>query len=305
MRAKGSPHKFNSKLVALVVAMTLTAAACSEDKASNPPVPDYPHGADQLVFALRPTGSGEYNNRSYWLYGNRRVFVIDGAIGPTGKFPVGPPESPPFKITPNRIRTTIISQNLMNTIVTSLQEAGLFNNRTPDLGTVRGRGRGYHNVLVHGGGVSHELTYADTVWEEGPKLTERQNEIRGRINDIMQRIYSAVVKNPSNYDPDRVALIVKRGGRMLTPDTGVVQDWPLQGFDQTMSWEGTEHNGGKCMIVSTEQAGKISDTLRTTDKPVAWQWQGDLYRVWPHPLLPDEKDCSSLHTYFILPPEAG
>lgn len=290
--------------VMIAVATAVAAAACSDGEASAPPVPEYPHGTDQLVFALRPTGiGGDYHERSYWLYGDRRVFVIEDTLGPVmggSDYYAGPP----FEIPPDRIRTAVIEPGLMELILADLKEGGLLEQQPPNLGIPRGNG-GYYNVLVRAGGVRHEFTYLDTQWQDGPNLTSDQNDRRSQIKAIMTAIYFEVNEQSSNYNPDRVALIVRKAEEKITPDNSVVQDWPLQSLDQTKPWAGTENNGGKCMIVSAEQAKTVTDAFRNNDKPVAWRWQDDLYRVWPHPLLPDEKDCGSLHTYFILPPETS
>lgn len=288
-------------VVALVILGICTG--CSPDAAAGSAPPEHPTGAEDLVLAVRPRGKGgQYDRHSYWLYGNRRLIVVEYGPRPSAE-PRGY-TGEPFQIETSRILTTRVSQARMGTLLRKVEAAGLLGARPPEFGKPL-QFEGYYNVVVHAGGVDREVTYIDSRDEDDPRLTRAQEERRQIIGAMTELMFDAVNDGEgSRYSSDRVALLVKRAEEKLTADNSRVVKWPLRDLDRAVTWPGSDDRGDRCLMASAEQADVVIDTLTATSaEAVAWLWNGELYRVWPHPLLPHETSCQTLHPYFSFIPD--
>src|SRR5699024_5324357 len=292
------------QVIGVLAALTLSTG-CAESSSDQSVSPQHPNEADQLVFALRPDGQGDrYDSHSYWIYGNRRIFMIEWRAPPSWKHfsPSGGNTTPNV----NTIRTKIVSQKMMERLLGLIESSGVLNEKAPNFGKPASPD-GYNNIIVHAGGVSHDITYQESAAESDMALSVKQNEIRNDMQSLTELMYDAMKNNDSTeYDPGQVALLVRKAEKQVTEQNGRVKDWPLQDLERAVRWEGSEERGDRCLVVESEQAKPIIDALDGTEgQPVAWRWDGDFYQVWPHPMLPDEKNCSTLHTYFGFPPDGA
>lgn len=279
------------------------AAGCSPGTSTADPPPKHPTGADDLVFALRPRGKGgQFDEHSYWLYGDRRLVVVE--YGPR---PFAEPRyytGEPFQIDVDRIVTTRISPDLMETLLRKIEAAGLLGKKPPTFGEPL-QFEGYHNVIVHAGGIDREVTYTDASDKDDPWLTREQEERRNIIFRMSVLMYHAVQDGAgTDYTSDRVALLVKKAEDKLTAENGRVVDWPLQDLDRAVTWPGSDDRGDRCLMATEDEASVVISTLYgTPEQAVAWRWNGDLYRVWPHLLLPHENGCQTAQPYFSFRPD--
>lgn len=277
----------------IVLVMSIVMISCSNDTSVRPVEPlSYTAVANQLVFSITPRGlkspgkSRSFVTHSVWLYGDKRVIAVRRE-NKAGKA---------------NLSQRYISDEAMTKILRMAAAIDLAEKDRPKFGKPADpfpRDGNSRRNLVHlqAGNVSRSWDITESVHpgiDEG--LTEREKTRRAVLGKITGRLLPQDSDTVNPYAPDKSVLIAEEVGQASSQ--APERSWPTTPIDQSAkSWEGTKHNGTRCIPVS-EATAQVKAALRedTTQTPV-WRSNGKLYNVRVHPLLPDATDCASAHAY--------
>lgn len=261
------------------VLLMVVASACSGDEEPEPIA--YPREADTLVVSYR--GSDRVSgDRSYWVYGDRRVILVwipQDEVGPA-------PEGVPVEAV-----STVVREERMQYYLRGMERVGVLDERSADFGVPEDPW-GPLTLYVNTGDVKRQVTY-ERARDHDPGLNEEQRGDRTFVELHLSGELGSPEDEP--YEPASTALLVKSVSGENGRD---VREWPLEGLDHAEPWDGNEVVGNRCLIVPSEEAEKITTAMEESEDGVVWRSGGELYQVRPHPLLPHEKDCATVQPYF-------
>jgi hypothetical protein len=257
----------------------------------------YPTGADELVLRIDRTGglvppfSGLTELPLFALYG-------DGSVVTQGpQILIYPPPALP------NLLLTVLTEDGIQAILHEAAVAGLlagdqqYESPTIADGTTT-------IFTVHAAGRSSRVTvYALTEAEvDDPRLSASEREARRRLRTFLDKalIFSswlpptAIAVPEQLYRIERLQLLVVPADQ--AEDTTDIQpselEWPLSTPLATFgSPYAVLQVQGRCGVVEREELVTVLDALAQANTLTRWRSGGELYLVFPRPLLPDESGC--------------
>jgi len=248
---------------------------------------EHPHRADEIIVRIELIGGfvtlATLLTRvpSFSLFGDG--FVV--TEGP--QIAIFPPPALP------NLRAARVSEEGIQAILRHARDAGLFTNRTfpnPNVAdvpttvfTVMANGESYR-VAAEGLGVGD-------VDEDRQKLLDFQQA----LSDLEGLLGSELIESDLEFQIERLQIVVQRPSPQeeppeIEPD---VEPWPL---DQPLAEFGDEFSGAgltdaRCGVVEGDEVEVVVAALRAANQATLWESQGEQFRVFPRPLLPDEQGC--------------
>lgn len=259
----------------------------SEDSDEYPASIEHPQRADELVVRIELVGGfvtlATLLTRvpSFSLFGDG--FVV--TEGP--QIAIFPPPALP------NLRAARVIEEGTQTILRNARDAGLFTNRTfpnPNVAdvpttvfTVMANGESYR-VAAEGLGVGD-------VDEDRQKLLDFQQA----LGDLEGLLGPDLIESDLDFQIERVQIVAQRSRPQEEPPEGEpdVEPWPL---DEALAEFGDEFSGAgltdaRCGVVEGDEVEVVVAALRAANQATLWESQGEQFRVFPRPLLPDEQGC--------------
>lgn len=264
------------KTIMLLTVVALVLAACGDDGATVPSVPDDP---DEVILTVTSEG-GFMPVEANLERMPRYVVTADGTlyyVGPTTLEYPGP-------MLPN-VQVTTMDQATLDEVLSLVADLGLpelEEEVVDDSGSERIADASTEFITYFDETGEHRMGfYALGVSEEGS--TERL-----LANEIVEFLDQAAASGESEpYRGDR--LQVAAGPPVeAEPGMGSVKEWPLSvSFDEMDEWA----MDWRCIEVSGEEASELFDVFSDANQATTWDTGEQELGIRARPLLPGENAC--------------
>jgi hypothetical protein len=309
-------------VVAILALLLTTGAACGEadatpgigDRPAGTPIADatpaatqqpspdpggtimYPDGADDLVLLIQVTGGlvppHALVTELPWVavYGDGRVITQ----GPVIAIYPGP-------ALPN-LQVTQLTPAGMQTLLRAARDAGLMkgdaeytSSNVADAQTTI--------FTVNAEGQTHQVSVYALEFDEIPTSTSVEElEARQRLRDFRQHAADIhglipaeeIAGDDQPYDIERLQLVIQPADEAAAPSDPSIDPgemtWPLE----TPAAEFGEPyllQRSRCGVVEGSELAPMLIAMRMANQLTRWESDGELYLVYPRPLLPHEQGC--------------
>jgi hypothetical protein len=298
-----SPLRPAAALAAALAILVLLPAVAGAGQPATPPGEPiaHPTGADEVILRIDELPGFvpvEYVLKampSFTLYGDGRAIVQ----GPITLIYPGP-------ALPN-LRQLTLTEEGIQAVLAEARAAGVLggdrelrNDMVTDLSTTRfiaNAGGRTSTVAVYGLGVAEENLPAE---EQAARRTLL--EFQGRLLDLAGWLPAgAIAEGDTAYEIERVQVVslpAAPGAATPAPDQDVARgifDWPLAESLATAGEPATALRfpleGARCFVVEGAEAEQVVTALEGANELALWRSGGELFEVYPRPLLPDESGC--------------
>ena len=248
----------------------------------------HPTGAADVVIRFS-TGGGfvpiEFNYTmvpEFTLYG-------DGRIIETGPVTM----QYPGMALPN-LQTTIVSEDVIQTMLAAAKEAGLLQNGV-DYGQPGVADVGTTTVTVNAGGATYTSQIYALGFETGGNLTMQQQQARAAISSLQGKLIDPSTltgEQPAweSYDFTAIRVYSRVFDATTTGSTEIQPGhlpWPLADL-ATSGAEVANGQGLRMVVVAGDDLTTIKPLLQKATEITLWDSGEAKYNVWLRPLLPDE-----------------
>ena len=249
----------------------------------------HPTGAADVVIRFS-TGGGfvpiEYNYTmvpEFTLFGDGRI-IVTGPV--TMQYP--------GNALPN-LQTTVVSEEVVQTMLAAAKEAGLLQNGV-DYGQPGVADVGTTTITVNAGGTTYTSQIYALGFEEGGNLTMQLQQARAAISALQGKLNdpSALTGEQSTWESYNFTAIRVYGRAVDTTASTDPTDiqpghlpWPLSDL-ATSAVEVANSQGLGMVVVSGDDLGTLKPLLEKATQITLWASGKAQYNLWLRPLLPDE-----------------
>ena len=248
----------------------------------------HPTGPADVVIRFS-TGGGfvplEFNYTmvpEFTLYG-------DGRIIETGPVTM----QYPGKALPN-LQTTVVSEEVIQTMLAAAKEAGLLQNGF-DYGQPGVADVGTTTVTVNAGGTTYNSQIYALGFEDGGNLTMQQQQARAAVNSLQGKLIDPSTltgEQPvwESYDFTAIRVYSRVVDTTTTGSTDIQPGhlpWPLADLAKSGA-EVANGQGLRMVVVSGDDLAMLKPLLEKATEITLWDSGDAKYNVWLRPLLPDE-----------------
>ena len=228
----------------------------------------------------------EYNYTmvpSFTLYGDGRI-IVPGPV--TMQYPGA--------ALPN-LQTTVVSEDVIQSMLAAAKEAGLFQNGV-DYGHPGVTDVGTTTITVTAGGVTYTSQIYALGFEDGGNMTMQQQQARAAISTLQTKLSDPSTltgEQPVWESYDFTALRVFSRALPAATDTTSTDiqpnhlPWPLADL-ATSGEEVANAQGLRKVVVSGDDLETLKPLLEQATEITLWGSGSLQYNLWLRPLLPDE-----------------
>jgi hypothetical protein len=277
--------------IRLTSTLIVAALACTSSAAAAAPIA-HPTSASAVVIRATTDGGfvapGTILGRlpTFTLFGDGTVIVP----GPVPQIFPGPAVSPLLR--------THLSESRVQALLRRAKAAGLLAPGTidyGDMGTIGVADAPTTTLRMHAAGrtIVREA-YALGITRGGGRMPPAQAEARRRLASFIAGLPKGLAGE--RYVPRTLAVYVSPYAGQAAPGTNTIQ-WPLPIDLATAGRPPSSGSAYRCITVPGNQAPTLLAALRRANEQTRWVTAGSGppgFGLIVRPLLPDERDCSSL-----------